>query len=149
VRVVVIDTNEHVLLFAGIADDGTHFWFPPGGGSEPGEAAVETARRELVEETGWTEFELIGEFGTRRHMVAWGGVSYDLRERWFLARVAPFSLDISGFTDLERATIVDHRWWSIDELETTGDRLVPANLATLVRSLLRDGLPKRPMELDR
>lgn len=147
VRVVVIDTNERVLLFAGIADDGSRFWFPPGGGIEPGETPEETARREVLEETGLADIELAGEFGRRRHVMAWGGVTYDLRERWFLARVAPFALDLSGFTDLERAMIVDHRWWSVDELETTGDCLVPANLATLVRSLLRDGLPKSPIEL--
>ena len=91
VRVVLIDADERVLLFAGTADDGSRFWFPPGGGIEPGETPEETARRELREETGLTDFELAGEFGRRRHVVAWGGVTYDVRERWFLARVAPFA----------------------------------------------------------
>lgn len=149
VRVVVIDTDERVLLFASTANDGSRFWFPPGGGSEPGETPEETARRELYEETGLADIEVAGEFGRRRHVVARGGVSYDLRERWLLARVAPFELDISGFTDLERANIADHRWWTLDNLEITPDRLVPANLAMLVRTLLRDGLPDRPIELER
>ena len=147
VRVVVVDSDERVLLFAGIADDGSRFWFPPGGGSEPGETAEETARREVREETGLADVALAGEIGRRRHVVAWGGVTYDLRERWFLARVTPFALDLSGFTDVEQAMIVDHRWWTLPELETTGDRLVPGNLAAVIRSLLRDGLPERPIEL--
>jgi 8-oxo-dGTP pyrophosphatase MutT (NUDIX family) len=149
VRVVLIDADERVLLFAGTADDGSRFWFPPGGGIEPGETPEETARREVREETGLADIELAGEFGRRRHVVAWGGVTYDLRERWFLARVAPFALDLSGFTDLERAMIVAHRWWTIDEMEATADRLVPGNLAALIRSLLRDGLPEHPVELQR
>ena len=149
VRVVLIDADERVLLFAGTADDGSRFWFPPGGGIEPGESAEETARREVREETGLANLELAGEFGRRRHVVAWGGVSYDLRERWFLARVAPFEIDISGFTDIERAMLVDHRWWTIDEMAASGDRLVPANLAVLARSLLRDGPPERPIDLPR
>ena len=45
--------------------------------------------------------------------------------------------------------IVDHRWWTIDEMAATDDRLVPGNLAALVRSLLRDGLPENPIELPR
>ncbi len=149
VRVVLIDADERVLLFAGTADDGSRFWFPPGGGIEPGETPEESARREVREETGLADLTLAGEIGRRRHVVAWGGVTYDLRERWFLARVAPFALDLSGFTDVERAMIIDYRWWTISELETADDSLVPGNLAALIRSLLRDGLPDTQIELPR
>ena len=37
VRVLVIDDVDRVLLFASIDDAGQRFWYPPGGGSEPGE----------------------------------------------------------------------------------------------------------------
>jgi 8-oxo-dGTP pyrophosphatase MutT (NUDIX family) len=147
VRVLLIDADERVLLFAGIAKDGSRFWYPPGGGIAPGETPQETARREVREETGLPDIELSGEFGRRRHILAWGGVTYDLRERWFLARVAPFQSDLSGITDVEQAIIVDQRWWTIAEMHATSDCLVPANLAALVHSLLRDGLPTSPIEL--
>lgn len=149
VRVVLIDENERVLLFAGTGGDGSRFWFPPGGGIEPGESAEAAARRELREETGLPDVELAGEFGRRRHILSWGGVTYDLRERWFLARVAPFEIDLGGLTGAECAMIADHRWWTLDELDGTDERLVPANLAPLVRSLLRDGLPEQPIDLPR
>ncbi|MGH2616230.1 MAG: NUDIX domain-containing protein [Thermomicrobiales bacterium] len=149
VRVVVIDADERVLLFASQGDDGRRFWFPPGGGSEPGETPEETARRELREETGLIEVALDGEIGRRRHIVTWDGVAYDLNERWLLARVAPFAIDTSGFSEEERTMIEDHCWWTLDELESTVDRLVPGNLAALVRSLLREGLPSHPIALQR
>ncbi len=148
VRVVVIDADERVLLFAGTADDGRRFWFPPGGGSEPGESVEETARRELREETGLIDIALAGEIGRRRALVSWDGVTYDLRERWFVARVAPFELDTNGFTDLERSSINDHRWWTVEELEDSTERLIPVDLAALIRSLLRDGLPDQPVDLE-
>ena len=148
VRVVVIDAADRVLLFGSTADDGHRFWYPPGGGSEPGESVEETARRELREETGLIDIALDGEIGRRRAIVSWDGVTYDLRERWFLARVAPFELDTSGFTDQERSSIDEHRWWTVGELEASTDRLVPGNLAELIRSLLRDGPPDRPVDLE-
>ena len=70
-----------------------------------------------------------------------------LRERWYLARVAPQTVDLSGLTDAERAMIVACRWWTLDELDAAVDLLVPGNLAALVRSLLRDGLPETPIAL--
>ena len=147
VRVLVIDTDDRVLLFASHDDDGRPFWYPPGGGAEPGETAEETARRELWEETGLTGVELEAEIWRRRGLASWGGVTYDGRERWFLARVAPYRIDTSGFTTEEQRSIVAHRWWTVDELAAAADRLVPANLDELVRGLLRDGPPAEPIDL--
>lgn len=147
VRVLVIDPLDRVLLFASKDDGGRTFWVPPGGGGEPGETVEETARRELREETGLAEVRLEAEIWRRRHIVAWGGVTYDARERWFLARPAAFTVETDGLTDLERRTIVEHRWWTVDELRAATDRLVPTNLAELVAGLLRDGPPTRPVDV--
>ncbi len=68
-RVLVIDAADRVLLFASTDDDGRSFWYPPGGGSEPGEAAEETARRELWGETGLNDIELGAEIWRRRGLV--------------------------------------------------------------------------------
>ncbi|MCA9877266.1 MAG: NUDIX domain-containing protein [Thermomicrobiales bacterium] len=149
VRVLLIDDTERVLLFAGTDEAGGRFWFPPGGGSEPGESAEETAQREIHEETGLTNLVIEGELGRRQAVVSWGGVSYDCRERWFVARVAPFGIDTSGFTAEERTSIHDHHWWKLAELEQATERLVPARLTEIMRRLLRDGMPSEPCDIGR
>ncbi len=146
-RVLLIDDNGHILLFSSKDEAGQIFWYPPGGGSEPGEAAEETARREVWEETGLRDIPLTAEIGRRRGLELRCGVTYDHRERWFLARVVPYQIETTGFTDDERQTITTHRWWILDELATTTDRLIPANLAALIRELLRNGPPAVPIDL--
>ena len=148
-RVVVIDDADRVLLFAGTNDEDHRFWYPPGGAIELGESPEETARRELREETGLAVVNLQGEVGRRDVVVSWGGVRYDCRERWFVARVPISEVDTSGMADDEQLMISEYRWWSVDELAQTSDRLVPAILATLVRDLLEDGLPEQPIALGR
>ncbi|HEX3005525.1 MAG TPA: NUDIX domain-containing protein [Angustibacter sp.] len=135
VRVLVVDAEQRVLLLRSRAG----FWFPPGGGIEPGETAVQAARRELVEELG-LHLADDGELGpcvwTRRHVLP----SFDLRERWFLLRVGgstPLELDHSGWTPLERSTLDEVRWWTLEELAAEQrEILTPRALATLLPALL-------------
>jgi 8-oxo-dGTP pyrophosphatase MutT (NUDIX family) len=135
VRVLVVDADHRVLLLRSRAG----FWFPPGGGIEPGETAVQAARRELVEELG-LQLPDDGELGpcvwTRRHVLP----SFDLRERWYLLRVGhdgPVELDHSGWTPLERSTLDEVRWWTLDELAAERRAiLTPRAIATLLPRLL-------------
>ncbi|MFW6074624.1 MAG: NUDIX domain-containing protein [Chloroflexota bacterium] len=122
---------------------------PPRGGCEPGESVETTAHRELLEETGLgpDDVTLSAVFGKRRHVVPWDEVIYDVRETWLLAWVAECEIDTSGFSDLERASISQHRWWTVNDLATSPDRLVPVNLADVVQRLLREGPPEHPIEL--
>lgn len=147
-RVLLVDAEQRTLLFRMCSEDfGDTFWFPPGGGLEAGETHEMAAVRELQEETGWPEPVLGPLIGTRRHVITWGGVLYDCRERWYFARVDNLIVDTAGFTDDERHDMLEPRWWSVDRLRSTTDRLVPADLPDVLEAVLRDGPPATPMLL--
>ncbi len=147
VRVLLMDAEDRLLLFRYVADDGERFWCPTGGGIDPGEGPEQAARREVEEETGWSgPLELV-EVWHRRHVAVFGGQLVDHRERWFLARVPVFGVHTRGFTELERQTISEWRWWTIADMHTAPERLVPEDLAARLDQLLGSGPPPRPFQI--
>lgn len=148
-RVLMLDEFDKTLLFRGTNSSvpDTRFWFPPGGGIETGELPEDAARREVFEETGLAEFELGPHIWNRRHVFEFNGELLDMREQWFLGRVAHFEINTHGFTDIERQIVQEHRWWQVHELEETMDVLTPRNLAYLLRDLLENGLPSDPVTI--
>ena len=147
-RVLLLDEEQRLLLLRSVDPaDGSVFWFPPGGGIEPGEDPPAAAVREVWEETGLQDVPLQGEVWRRRHLFTWGANTHDQHEHWFLARVSHFQPTPMGLTAAEQHEITEFRWWTLAEMDDTNDLLTPRALPQLLRALLVSGVPAEPLDV--
>jgi hypothetical protein len=58
-------------------------------------------------------------------------------ERYFLVRATDNALSRDAWTALEREVMVEHRWWSLEDLSRTEATVWPENLRAMIETALR------------
>jgi ADP-ribose pyrophosphatase YjhB (NUDIX family) len=137
-RVIVLDPQDRVLLFR--YDDrppNRRHWCTPGGGLNEGENYLAGARRELAEETGWTDVPLGPEVYERTLVMEYDDEIVRQHERFFLARVEVAGRELGEVAAMHVSDgIAASRWWTLAELDATDEDIWPPGFAGLIRGLL-------------
>jgi 8-oxo-dGTP pyrophosphatase MutT (NUDIX family) len=152
-RVLLVDGKDRVLLLQSLPDpaapDLGRGWITPGGGVDTGESLVAAAVREAREEIGLTvtEADLTGPVAYTHGHVELTWASGFFRDDFFLARVDTHEVDTSAMEEMEAGNHLGERWWTVAELTTTTERVIPFGLAGLLADLLAGRIPAEPIEL--
>ena len=132
---LVFDPSGRVLLIRCVVmrrDGEFAFWLTPGGEIEAGETPIEAARRELGEEIG-LEVELEGPVYEEATQFEHQGEMRDNLDFIFVARCAVDEPALRGFTADEIAIMKEMRWWSLADVQASGERIFPVDLADRMR----------------
>jgi len=141
-RIALLDEQGRILLFCGsdpAAADGPapRWWFTVGGAAQPGESLVQTAVRELAEETGLQVAveEMVGPVWRREAIIDFNGSVMRSEEFFFVHRTAHFEPSTTGHSALERSYLHGHKWCDatmVRELVASGEPVYPVQLAELL-----------------
>jgi hypothetical protein len=91
----------------------------------------------LFEETGIVAEELGPVVLERTVRFTWDGVEFNQTEHYFVVRTSVQETSSDRWTGEERQVIVEHRWWTVDELRNASEPVFPEELTRLVESVSR------------
>ncbi|MEV7247691.1 NUDIX hydrolase [Streptomyces cyaneofuscatus] len=141
-RVICLDAAHRLLLLRWRDPfDGTRLWEPTGGGIEPGETPLATARRELAEETGLDPAAVLDRSVPVDRDVQWNGKRYIGTEHLFVARFTDEqpSLVRTGLLSDEQVNLDTYAWIEWSDLTSLPDPVEPPQLLAVLDALLPEG----------
>jgi double-stranded uracil-DNA glycosylase len=135
VRALLLDRDDRVLLvqYANPAT-GARWWGTPGGGVEAGETHDEALRRELREEVGLDDADVGALAWEHERTFPWQRRLYHQHNSVYLVRVDAH--EPRATIDLAAEGVAATRWWTLDELAATEERVTPPGLLERIRRVI-------------
>ena len=150
-RVLLFDPAGAILLLRGRMPGrpaSSSAWHTVGGGVDPGETLIEAARREIAEETGFTEVDLGPVVWTRSGAgTLVTGEQVLFREHYFVGRCPGGEPSRAGWADYETDLIDDIRWWTPADLAGLTERIYPERFLELIPAIAAGVYPDPPLEI--
>lgn len=140
-RVVLLDENDRFLLMLTASprlQTPVVRWITPGGGVEDHESHQEAAIRELFEETG-LRIEDVGEsiWSVEGQSIFNDGHVQSTYSEFFVVKTSSFVVTNENWMENEFVDITDVRWWTLDELATSGEKYSPEPLLEIIQHALK------------
>ena len=148
---VLLFNSANELLFMGAEDkkltgaDGNkgRFWFLVGGSLEKGETFQAAAKRELTEETGLTDADVIwgAEIAEGVVHLKKNGQPLDIYQRFVVAKTEKDAVHLHDLDEWEQNAVKALRWFSQKEIQTSKETIYPRMLKAYLPQIISD-LPK-------
>ena len=148
---ILLFNSANALLFMGAEDknltgtDGNkgRFWFLVGGSLENGETFQAAARRELTEETGLTDADVVwgAEIAEGVVHLKENGKPLDIYQRFIVAKTKKDAVHLHDLDAWEQNAVKGLRWFSPEEIQTSKETLYPRMLKAYLPQIISD-LPK-------
>ncbi len=116
-----------------------------GGGMKDGETLEQTARREAFEETSLSDLSLGPLLWLEKKTLICQGQPILFNQSWILARTNQTKVSRDHLELDEQVFILDHKWWTFHEIQTTQERITHHHLTTLLPPVLSGVYPDPPL----
>lgn len=144
-RAVLMNENNEFLMMKFVQNrivGDKAWWVFPGGGKETNESYEEACIREIFEETGITLSSHEAKLVWTREIVL-NGKDGDIlsHEQYYLFNVNKFKINFKNFTDNEKKTFCEYKWWRLNELSNySGNDISIDNLYDLLSEIVDGNL---------
>ncbi len=148
VRVLLIHEDK-LLLMKVVLPDRT-LWCTIGGGMDKGESLDEAVKRETWEEVGLTDQDVTWSKAVwhGEHVIERYGIDMLHRETFVVGYARNAVINSGGLTAEEKEVVKEFKWWTLAELDSTEEFIVPPSMIEHIKPILRGEIPAMPIKID-